>query len=162
MKTFYLFRHGLATHSTHGYGDKIITAEILPEGILPIKRMAMFLKTIPSDFQVCSEFIRCRQTAEIVTNIAGKRFMFDGAINEYAPELKEPFNNFQNRVKHFLKDLQQKPFQNIVICTHGAVIAAIKHLIVDGYFREKDLLNFPPCGALLIIEAKTVKQIDFN
>lgn len=158
-KTFYLFRHALATKSLFGYGDKIVTAQILPEGIPPIKRMAKFLKTIPTDFNVRSEFIRCRQTAAIVTKIAGNQFITDKRLNEYN---EESFSNLRNRVKEFLQDMKKSNYKNILICTHGAVIAATKNLLLKNRFGLLNLYDYPKTGVLLIIKDEKIAEIDFN
>ncbi|MEM7030344.1 MAG: histidine phosphatase family protein, partial [Chloroflexota bacterium] len=66
IHTYYIFRHGLATHSKTGYGDDILTAEVLPEAIPKVKRLGQYLKDFEADYHVRSELIRCRQTADIV------------------------------------------------------------------------------------------------
>lgn len=158
-RTLYLFRHALATKSLFGYGDKILTAEILPEGIPPIERMADFLKTVPSDFNVCSEIKRCQQTAAIVTKRAKKEFIFDKRLNEY---YKESFGQLRDRVKDFLRDIEVTKHKDILICTHGAVVTAIKNLILKNKFTMFQLYDYPKTGVLLIINGKSIKEIDFN
>ncbi len=158
-KTFYLFRHALATKSLFGYGDKIVTAEILKEAIPPIERMADFLKTVPSDFNACSEFTRCRQTAAIVTKKTGKQFTLDKRLNEY---YDESFGDLRDRVKDFVEDMQTAKHTSILICTHGAVVAAIKNLILKNTFGILKLYDYPKTGVLLIIKGGRVEEIDFN
>ncbi len=159
MRNFYLFRHGLATHSLDGYGDKIITAAILPEAILPIQRMGTYLCDIPSDFNVSSEFLRCRQTTQIVSDITKKQFLFDSRLNEY---YNESFDEFSTRVKSFLQEIEQKNYQDILVCTHGAVIAALKRLILANHLEVSQLNDFPKTGMLLCIKNKNIEEIDFN
>lgn len=158
-KTLYLFRHALATKSLFGYGDKILTAEILPEGKPPIERMADFLKTVPSDFNVCSEITRCQQTAGIVTEKTGKQFTLDKRLNEY---YKESFGQLRDRVKDFLRDIEATKHKDILICTHGAVVTAIKNLILKNKFTMFQLYDYPKTGVLLIINGKHIEELDFN
>jgi len=124
--------------------------------------MGTYLCNIPSDYHVCSEFLRCRQTAAIISNITGKAFVFDKRLNEYSPEIQESFESFQNRVQAFFNDLQTKPYHNILICAHGSVIAAIKNLILADNFEESQLNDFPKTGMLLTIKNKKVEEVDFN
>src|SRR5258708_6220560 len=123
MKTFLLFRHGLSTHSLHGYGDKILTAELLPEGIPPIQRMAEFLKEMPTDVNFVSPVLRCQQTAKIIEQGSGKVFMTDDRLSEYqARESTEEFTELRERCQDFLTEVQAMSAANILICSHGAVI----------------------------------------
>ncbi|MBI2430813.1 MAG: histidine phosphatase family protein [Candidatus Levybacteria bacterium] len=158
-KTFYIFRHGLATKSLFGYGDKIVTAELLAEGKPPIEKMANYLKKIPSQFNVCSEFVRCRQTAAIVTKKTGKKFTFDKRLNEYN---EESFNDLRDRVKDFLQYIEKSNYQSVLICTHGAVIAAIKNLVLRNKFTLFQLYDYPKTGVLLVIKDGKIEEIDFN
>ena len=159
MKNFYLFRHGLATKSLIGYGDKILTATLLPEGVPPIERMAEFLKDIPSDFNVSSEFLRCQQTTKIISDITNKKFVRDVRLNEY---YNESFEEFRTRVKNFLQEIETQPYKNIIICTHGAVVAALKNLITKNSFYIFQQFTFPKTGVLMIIKNNTIEEIDFN
>ena len=159
MKTFYLFRHGLATHSHFGYGDKIVTAEILPVGIPPIERMATFLKDIPSDYNVSSEFLRCQQTTKIISDITKKQFVRDPRLNEY---YNESFGEFRTRVKSFLQEIEAKPYKDIIICTHAAVIAALKNLITNNSFYIFQQFTYPKTGVLMIIKNNNIEKMDFN
>ncbi len=158
-KTIYLVRHGLATKSTTGYGDKILTAELLPEAIPSIHRLANYLKDKPTDYNVSSEILRCKQTAAIITSRTDKKFVFDSRLNEY---YQETFLQFSNRITLFFNDLKTKPYQNILICTHGAVIAGLKHLILSDSFTEENLTDYPPCGSLLTIRNGSFEVTDFN
>lgn len=157
--TWYLFRHALATHSTNGYGEQILTAKILPEAIPPIKKMAAYLTHIPDSFNLSSELTRCVQTAQIITKITGKKFITDPRLNEY---YQNTFAEFKDRVIDFLQSLNQNNSAQILICTHGAVIAAIKHLLLSGNFFQSQLNDYPECGQLLIIKNKKTKLLDFN
>ena len=167
MKNYYIFRHGLATHSTTGYGDEIFSAHILPEGKKAIERMAEYLKNISTDFNVSSELIRCQETAEIVSRVTGKKFATDSRINEYSAEenySNESFEAFRQRLLTFLLELEQdEAKQTIIICTHGAVIAGIKHILTEGRFTTDSRFDFPAPGVLIIVKPDgTIKEMDFN
>lgn len=161
-KIFYITRHGLATHSTNGYGDKVYTATLLPEGIPPITRMAEYLRTIPTEINTSSELIRCRQTADIISKKTGKEFTFDKRLNEYWEESPEPFSAFHDRIKNFFEEIKTKKEKHILIVTHGAGIAALKNFILTGTFDTSRLFDFQPCGALLTIRRGKEEIIDFN
>lgn len=161
-KIFYITRHGLATHSTNGYGDKVYTATLLPEGIPPIERMAEYLQTIPTDLNASSEVIRCRQTAALISKKTGKEFVFDSRLNEYWPGSPEPFPTFRDRIKSFIDEIKTKKEKRILIVTHGSGIAALKYYILTGNFEKINLPDYIPCGTLLIINGKRPNLIDFN
>lgn len=158
-QSIYIFRHGLATHSKEGYGDEILTARVLPEGIPPIERMAEYLKNVSSDFSVSSEILRCRQTAEIVEKIAGHRFAADKRLNEYH---QESFEQFRKRVQLFVNEIRGSSHETILICTHGAVMAGIKNLLLNSMFTENMLPDYVDTGVLLTIKGKYVSLLDFN
>lgn len=158
-KTFYLFRHGLATHSKYGYGRKILTVSILPEGIPAIKRLAEALKYIPNSIQKSSEFVRCKETGTIITQATGKVFESDERLNE---KYHEKIYDVRVRVIDFLDEVIHLPQQNIIVCTHGVIISAIKNLLIHNKFVTKHLHDFPQTGELMIIEEKGVKIINFN
>jgi len=158
-KTFLILRHGLATHNVDGYGEKILTATVLPEGIPPIKRMGAYLKTQKTDIHIVSEFIRCQKTAKIITGITGEKFTTDKRVNEF---YEETFTNFKQRIIQFLDDIQTQKGETILICTHGAVIAGIKSILLTDSFTEDNLLDFPKTGVLTIIQNNLVRELDFN
>lgn len=156
---FYIFRHGIALKKGEEYGDRIFTQGLLPEGVPAIKKIGEYLKNIPTDFNVSSEIKRCRQSAEIVTEITGKPFSFDKRINEYHAE---SFGSVEQRVESFLMDLGQKKYQTILICTHGAIIGALKSLIIKDHIFADSLLDFPDPGIIWKIEDKKLTPIEFN
>jgi len=158
-KTFYIVRHGLATHSTHGYGKRKLTAPILPEGRIAINKLAVELKNIGESANISSEIIRCRETSGIITEITGKKFTYDKRLNE---DYHETVRDIRERVMSFLKDAMKFPQHNIIVCTHGIIIAAIKNLLINDKFVTSQHHDFPQTGTLLIIEGKTAKTINFN
>lgn len=157
---FYIFRHGMAVHPNQGYGSRVLTAELLPEGIPPIQRLAQYLVHAPSDYQACSEVLRCRQTAAIVTEATGKAFVIDPRLKEY---YQETFEELSQRTRAFCDEIQQSGYQDVMICTHGSVISALKHYLTDGYFDRRHEMDYTQTGQLMIInEDKSVEVLDFN
>ncbi len=162
-KNFFFFRHALATHRLDGYGDEIVTAEILPEGKPPVERMASFLKEIPTDLQYVSPLKRCQQTAHIVSSITGKHFVVDGRLTEYRGEVpEESITDLRKRCQDFLRELESTDSRTILICTHGAVIAALYHLLVKKDFTEKDQYDYPATGELWSLRDGQLESFDFN
>lgn len=161
-KTFYLVRHGLATKSLFGYGNNIFAATLLPDHTAPIKRIGSFLAKIPTDYNASSEFPRCRQTADIISKKTGRQFFFDNRLNEYHPKSREPFSVFNDRLKNFLGEIKSKKEKHILIVTHGAVIAGLKHLILSNRFWRIHLFDFPKTGSLVIIKNGETETLDFN
>lgn len=159
LPTIYIFRHGLATLSTTGYGDQIVTAELLPQGVEAVTRLAEFLKTQPYQAGFRSEFKRCQQTASKVTEITGKGFVPDAHLNEFH---LESFDQFTARVEKWLSWLQTQSYENVWICTHGAVIACLKNLITKGFYEPEDELDYPYTGELWILDDKKIERHDFN
>jgi broad specificity phosphatase PhoE len=159
MTSWYLFRHGLATRNPAGYGKEILTATILPESIQSVEKIAIFLSTVTDSINYCSELKRCVQTAGIITRLTGKKFRLDSRMNEYH---RESFSVFKLKLHLFLDEITSQNPQNIIICTHGAVIAGLKHLLMHAIFSESDLLDYPQCGQLLILQDKRIEIKDFN
>jgi broad specificity phosphatase PhoE len=150
-KQWYIFRHGLATHSKTGYGDRILTAEVLPEGIPPVRRLATHLMPMPYDYGAVSAFLRCQQTAAIVTEITGRTFVTDERLNEAHGETIE---QVRDRVADFVESMLASPYQHLWVCTHGIVIAALKHLILEGEFLPRDQNDYIQPGELLVIRGQ--------
>lgn len=159
MKHWYIFRHGLATHSKNGYGDKILTAEVLPEGIPPVQRIGQYLTLMPYDYGARSEFLRCQQTAAIVTEITGRAFTPDTRLNE---QYQEPFESVRDRVRAFVDDMNASEHTHIWVCTHGVVIAALKHLITRGDFARSDENDYIQPGEVLLIRDGQTEVVKFE
>jgi broad specificity phosphatase PhoE len=163
VKTLLLSRHALATHSLHGYGDQILSAKILPEGIPPIQRMATFLKEIETEQNVVSPVLRCQQTAQIITKETGKIFLTDSRLGEYKGELpSETFAEFKERCKLFWKDIQESAAETFLICSHGAVIAGLRHFCIEADFSEEQQYDYPSTGELWILRDNKLESFDFN
>jgi len=145
---YYLFRHGLAIKPGQNYQPNNQNIPLLPEAKKDIIKLANKLKHINTDLNLCSQYLRCRQTADLVAQITGKKFIIDAKLNEFQ---SETFAQFKNRIKSFLKKIHSQNSQHILICTHGAVIAAITHLVKEGKFKLKHELDYPPPAGLRIL-----------
>ena len=158
-KKYYIVRHGLATYSKTGYGHEVYSAELKPEGIPPIERLAEYLKDISTDYNVSSAVLRCVQTTEIISSIAGKQFVTDPRLKEFYGE--DQFSLIK-RVRSFVEEMDQSEYQNILICTHGAVIAGLKHFLTTGFFEFKNSADYSGTGQMMVIQDKDVEILDFN
>lgn len=162
MKTYYIFRHGetFATKMKRWYWHKLYSAPILDEGKPVITKLAEYLKNIPSEYNVSSPFLRCRQTTEIVTNVTGKKFEIDRRIREY--EFFELPYFLKRRVINFLIEMENSPHQNIIICTHAIIIEMLIQYLTKGQISFRHRIVAPLPGVLTVITGKQLKQIDFN
>lgn len=160
-QTFYLFRHGLATHSTSGYGDRALTAELLDEGKTAVHQLGAYLQHFPVELALTSPVPRCLQTAAIVTEHTHWQFQVEPQATEYYPEI---FGPFHQRLTAFAAHLTQLPHQHIAICTHGGVIAGLRHLITDASFIESQILDYPSPAGLVIVDTdtQTTKTVEWN
>lgn len=158
-KHIYLVRHGLATLDPSGYGERRMTAGLLPEGAGAIKRIAARLKDVPPSYNVSSPVPRCRETAEIITRVTGKQFVFDDRLTEL---YQEPFTSFSARVRAFTDELSGRAEEHIVICTHSAVIAGITQFLLGGSFAFQEEYDDPREGELVIVENNTSRTVSFN
>ncbi|MCL5970043.1 MAG: histidine phosphatase family protein [Patescibacteria group bacterium] len=160
-KSFYIFRHGetFYTKNKEDYGKEILTADIIEEGKPALKHLANYLKNTKNSYNVSSAIPRCKSTVKIISEITGKNFVFDERLNEYA---YESFEEFNNRINDFLNDISKAQQQNIVICTHGACIAALKYLAITKNFSIEQVEDFPDPGVLLIIKGNNIEEINFN
>lgn len=160
---FYIFRHGETFFSKNetSYGDAVESAEILPESIPTIKRLAKYLKNIKTDANFSSTYLRCRQTSEIVSQITNKEFIFDDRLRDYY-DGREPVENVIKRIKDFLNSISTKKYKAVIVCTHGYPIAILKGLITKGNFEMKDLSTYPRSGILVEIKKGKVQLYDFN
>src|SRR5258708_656877 len=121
--------------------------------------MAEYLKMVPTDYNVSSPLPRCRQTTQIITLATGKKFKTDLRINEY---LFEPFGLFRTRTKSFAHSIERSSHEKMLICTHGAVMAALIALLTKGHFEVMDMQSYPPPGVLIKIENGKLESLDFN
>ena len=161
MKTYYIFRHGetFVTKKGGWYWHRLYSAPILEQGKPVITKMAHYLKDIESDYNVRSPFLRCQQTAEIVTDITGKIFEVDRRIREWDFEI--PYY-FKRRVLNFITEMEKSDKQVILVCTHALVLQVMIQYLTLGNVNMGKLLAAPLPGVLTIIKEKKAEQIDFN
>ena len=159
---YYIFRHG-ETHSTKyniPYDDKtVVSSNILPESKQVIKRFANYLKNKNTDYYVSSPVKRCRQTVEVIMEQTGIAFGFDKRLTEFYNESVE---QMVDRLKNFLKEIKEKGFKRVAICSHGEPVSALINLLTKGSFSEADLHQFPPTGVLVEVVKGNTKFVDFN
>ncbi len=185
---FYIFRHGetfVTTGKALSYGTKVFSADILPFCFPTLEKLGQQLKNIKTDYNISSKIKRCRQTVGIVAKQADKEFEFDSRLNEFFFEL--PFF-FKRRIRNFLKEIENRNFESVAICTHGAVInELIKQINPEAFLTliNKSPDPSPPLqteasrkslqlenkltftkylapGVLLTLTSSSVKEINFN
>lgn len=162
---YYIFRHGKTFFSKNDipYGNQVETAKILPEAIPPLERLAKYLKNIKTDFNVSSTYTRCRQTAEIVEKISGKKFEFDPLLHDWDPR-NETVEDTAKRIETFYIQLTTSNLQpkSVCICTHGYPLAMLKSLVVTSTIDLSKINDYPTTGVLLVIKDGKAEEIDFN
>ena len=160
-KTYYILRHGetFATKTRSSYGDQIESSPILEEGIKVIERIADYLKDIPTDFNVSSPYIRCKQTVLIIESRTDKIFNYDDRLGEF---YNKTFDQFKVIVLNLIKELEGSKYETILICTHGSVISAFLNYLLYHHINAEDLPNYPSPGELLIIKNNKSSLLDFN
>jgi broad specificity phosphatase PhoE len=167
MTDFYIFRHGdtietedfLTRIFGHKHDSHNIT--ILPKATTALKRVGTFLKNVCIEANFCSPYIRCLESVQIVGNVANIKYKLDERLRELEKK-GETFSEFRDRVRSFLDEIRQKDYSKVSICTHGAVIGAIKHLQLSGKLYFFQVYDYPPPGHLVIIKKGSVSQLDFN
>jgi len=161
MTKYYIFRHGQTLNSKFHlpYPKNNKSVEILPEGIPSLEKLAKYLKNIKSDHNFSSEYLRCQQSTAIVTKISGLKFKKDKRLNEKSGE---NFSDFKRRVKDFLDEVEKKNYETVVICTHGAVVAAMRKFLLKKSLKITNLPFYPKTGVLMFVKRKEIKYIDFN
>jgi broad specificity phosphatase PhoE len=155
-------RHGetFATKRNTGYGWRILTASILEEGKPIIVKQGEYLKSKKIEYCISSPIKRCKQTAAIIRAESGKDIFFDRRLSEF---FLESFGGFTRRVQSFLKEMDAKGYEEVLIITHGAVIAALTHLLARDTFQISEITDYPKPGVMTIIERDKLAQlIDFN
>ncbi len=159
LPTLYLIRHGLATLSKTGYGDQVLSAELLPQGLPAVERMAEFMAEQPYTQGFRSELRRCQQTATKVSERSARAFQPDPRLNEYNAE---SFTAFVARVTSFWNEIKDQEDEVIWICTHGAVISTLNQLYFSKPVTEAALLEYPSTGEIWIFKDDHIIPKDFN
>lgn len=134
---------------------------ILPKSKPALKKIGNYLKDKQIDAFYTSPYLRCKMSSKIVEEETGKKFIVNEKIRELRSDIKG-FVGFRNRVKDFINEVDNENYKAVAICTHGAVMAALKYLLVKGKFYYFQGIDFPAPGNLMIIEDKKVKIINFN
>lgn len=160
-RTYYIFRHGLtdAVKRKTWYWGTLYSAPILDEGKQSIERLGLYLRDNEIDYAVSSQFLRCRQTTDIVSEILRKNFVIDRRIGEYVCEF--PWS-FRRRIRDLVTDLESSPYEHITICTHSLVIETLIHLLTNRPFSLLRGIHSPSPGVLTIIANGKITQQDFN
>ena len=167
MTDFYIFRHGDTVRTGSivikffGYIRDSHHIKILPKAVPALERVGKFLKDIHTDINFRSPYLRCDESTKIVGTISGKKYLVDDRIRELEHN-GESFSSFKGRVNSFLSEIQEKNYSAVSICTHGAVMAAIKHLTTTGSFHFYQVFDYPPPGQMIIIKNRKLSQINFN
>ena len=170
MTDLYIFRHGDTERTENSNilsvlfrrdGGGLSDLPILPKGIPALEKIGAYLKNIPTDANFTSPYLRCKESSKIVGSISNRIYKVDEGIREFEEE-KRNFAGFKNRITDFLDRIDKKNYSAVSICTHGAVIAAIKHLITSGKFSFFQVWDFPAPGNLIIIKDGKVESVDFN
>ena len=165
MTIFYIFRHGDTVNSKNSLDKLVIKKDtrnlpILPESHNALEKIGKFLKSVHTDADFCSPYLRCRESVKIVEKFSGKNYSFDSRIEEL--EGRIIFSDFQKRIKSFLNEIKAKKYSAVSICTHGAIIAAIKHMETASKFYFFQVFDYPEPGNLIIIKEGKIKKINFN
>ena len=160
---YYIFRHAETYFSKFNlhYGNMVENAEILPEGIPAIKRLADHLKTIKTDKNYTSPYKRCLQTVGIINKITGWIFNTDDRLHDYNRNI-ETIPEMIQRIERFHNEINQSGLKVVAVCTHGYPISALIQLITKDSVSIPDLDNYPKSGVLTIIKNKKIEEIDFS
>jgi broad specificity phosphatase PhoE len=129
---YYIFRHGETFYSKNDiqYGENIETAEILPEGIPVIERLAEYLKDKINDFNFTSPYKRAIQTIDIVTKITGKIFVPDERLKEEnLSKGLESLDQLVKRLKDFIRSTENNNSKIVSLCSHGWPISTLTDCI---------------------------------
>lgn len=161
MKTYYIFRHGQTIYSKTEtpYGENERTAEILPEAKPVIENIAKKLSTFPIEKCFRSEFLRCKQTSEIIEAISKIHFEPMPLLNEF---VEDNFDLFEKRMEETVNKLESLSETHIALCTHGANVAGFKKLLLGQEFHSHDLMYYPKTGVILVIQDGKIEEIDCN
>lgn len=161
VSKIYLFRHGetFATRDSREYGDQVLTAPILDSGKPAIVKIGQYLADKNIDVFISSEILRCQQTSEIVSREINKQFTTDPRLNEY---YNETFGQMRGRIIKFIDSLDQYKGKTVLVCTHGACLSALKHLLLFGKYELQNLMDFPKPGVIWEVVDSGLHEVNFN
>ncbi|MCK5211787.1 class I tRNA ligase family protein, partial [Candidatus Parcubacteria bacterium] len=163
MDTFYIMRHGEAEFNVKRiYSTNVDSKNDLTEkGIEDAGETAKKLKDKKIDIIICSDFLRTKETANIVAKEIGVEVIEDERIREINVgdldnkpyDMKiieqrdqneflkypngESWSDVKKRVSDFYKEVSQK-YKNkkVLIVSHGDTLTAFEALLTDGYFLD--------------------------
>jgi len=141
------------------YGIKHFSARTLPTGFQATEKIGKYLKNKSIDLCVSSQYLRCRETAAIVSKHIHKDFIYDKRLNSYF--IETPWH-FRKRLQNFLNTIENADYQSVAICTHGLVLSVLVSLLTEKHFTLKDIFSPPLPGELLVIKNGQVEVISFN
>lgn len=155
---YYIFRHGETYYSKNHlqYRNKSDAAEILPEGIPKIKKIAKTLEKNGIEIIFSSPVKRCVQTVSIIQKEAPhiKIIIKDNLKEQEITTNNEKIENLVERIKLFLDETNNIKLAKVGICSHGWPIAVIIALLKNKPINKLTLLNYPRCGEIVIIDTK--------
>lgn len=167
MTDYYIFRHGdtIETDSPlirfFGHKSDSRYIDIEPRATNALERIGKYLKNIPTDINFTSPYPRCVNSALIVSKITNSVFKLDDRLTEIEKN-GEKISDFEKRVRSFVEEVDAKKYSSVAICTHGAVIGALKHLVTKNSFNFFNTWDYPQPGNLIIIKEGHITRIDFN
>lgn len=157
----YIIRHGQATHNKKQVLDENPknNSVLTKRGIKQVKSKAQLFAKIPFDVIFSSQFPRSIQTASIINHYHHIPIKIDSRINErktgldkqsvrrwknlskkdkFYIKLKggESFQEEKARLRSFLSDLRKKPYENVLLATHGEPMQIISGLLKKLSDRE--------------------------
>ncbi len=158
---WYVFRHGETFYTRDGvnYGDKQLTISILDEGVPALMRMGEYLKKENISEWYSSPFKRCVDSMKVVKEVAGGGYKTDERMGEF---YKKDWGQFVEGIREFLGEIEKKGIEKVGVCTHGAVLAGIRHLLIEGVFEREQMHEHPDPGVLWIIEKGKLEKISFR
>lgn len=151
---WYLFRHGFTFFSkTHiPYGPFVNCAPLLPEGKKQAYKIGLQLKKQKAVALFSSPYLRCRQTAEIVSRQIDLPVNFDNRLGEQMiTSGKESFEEMVSRLQGFINDTKKLNHSSVAVCSHGWPLGILIALLKKGSATRTDLKN-PPTGEIVEIQ----------
>lgn len=156
----YLTRHGQTNLNKLKLMQGLTDEPLNDVGILQAKAKHECLKDIKFDVVYASPLKRAIQTASIISGLDEKDIIIDPRIIEVdfgkyekisyykqgihmtlywmfpelfkAPKTVETLDSMIKRSRDFLKDIESKEYENVLIVCHGGIIRALK-----GYLEDK-------------------------
>ncbi len=150
----YIIRHGQAQHNIKKILDENPqnNSQLTKKGIKQVEKKAQLLAKIPLDIIFTSPFPRSKQTANIINMHHRVSIKIDSRLserktgldkmpvkkwknisrkNKFSIKLKggESFQEEKARLKSFLNELKNKPYQQVLLATHGEPMQIINGIL---------------------------------